>query len=135
MFSGTQNIQFTNKCSGLIVLADSLLRQLFYNLIHNSIVHGQKVNRIRLYYQEEKNQLKLVYDDNGIQPHEKEKIFEEGYGKGTGYGLYLIRKICEAYEWTIHETGVPGKGAKFVMTIPKTNKKGEIAYRFGKHQP
>ena len=33
--------------------------------------------------------LKLVYEDEGvgIPEDEKEKIFTEGYGKGTGYGL------------------------------------------------
>jgi len=47
------------------------------------------------------------------------KIFKEGYGKGTGYGLHLIRKICEVYGLTIKETGKHGKGAKFSITIPK----------------
>lgn len=137
LLSRSKDFEFTVECSGLIVLADSLLRQLFYNLIHNSIVHSQKADQILLQCQEEENQLKIIYEDNGvgISRKEKEKIFEEGYGKGTGYGLYLIRKICEAYGWTIQETGVRGKGALFVMTIPKTTKKGEIAYRFESQQP
>ena len=69
----------------------------------------------------EENHLKLFYEDDGvgIPEDEKEKIFVEGYGKGTGYGLYLIRKICEAYGWTIQETGKQGKGAQFTITIPK----------------
>jgi len=41
----------------------------------------------------------------------KKKIFNEGHGKGTGYGLYLIRKMREVYGWTIRETGKHGKGA------------------------
>jgi signal transduction histidine kinase len=49
----------------------------------------------------------------------KKKIFNEGYGKGTGYGLYLIRKTYEAYGWTIHETGVPGKGRTICYEYPK----------------
>jgi len=133
LFSGIQDIKFTNECSGLTVLADSLLRQLFYNLIHNSLVHGKKVNQIRVHYENGKETLKLIYDDNGvgIPEDEKEKIFEV-YGKGTGYGLYLIRKICEAYGWAIQETGVPGNGARFVMTNPKTSKDGKLSYLFDK---
>ncbi len=68
-----------NDCHGLAVLADSLLRQLFYNLIHNSLKHGEKVTRIRVYYEEDgKDTLKLVYEDNGvgIPKPEKEKIFQ-----------------------------------------------------------
>ena len=79
--------------------------------------------RILVYYKEGKDNLKLVYEDNGVgvAEAEKENIFKEGYGKGSGYGLYLIKKTCEAYGWGIQETGVPSKGAKFTITIPKTS--------------
>jgi len=132
LFSGLASVKFANECQGLTVMADSLLRQLFYNLIDDSLKHGEKASQIRVYYEEGEDQLKLVYEDDGIgiPEDEKEKIFREGYGKGTDYGLYLITKICETYGWTIRETGVPGKGAQFTMTIPKTNKKGIIPYRF-----
>ena len=132
------DMKLVKECQGLFVMADSLLRQLFYNLIQNSLRHGTEVNQIRVYYKEVENgQLELVYEDDGvgIPMDEKEKIFKEGYGKGTGYGLYLIRKICEAYGWEIQETGVPNKGARFVMTLPKTNKDGELSYRFDRKQP
>ncbi|MDI6905517.1 MAG: ATP-binding protein [Candidatus Bathyarchaeia archaeon] len=124
-----------NDCRGLTVLADSLLRQLFYNLIDNSLKYGEKISRIRVYYEETgKDQLKLVYEDDGvgIPKAEKEKIFREGYGKGTGYGLYLIEKMCEVYGWTIRETGKPDKGAEFTITIPKENEKGKILYKLQK---
>ena len=64
------------------------------------------------------------------QRMKKKKIFKEGYGKGTGYGLYLITKICETYGWTIQETDVHIKGAQFTTTIPKSNKRGELNYGF-----
>ena len=58
----------------------------------------------------------------------KKKIFRERYGKCTGYGLYLIRKMCEAYSWTIKETGKRGKGAKFTMILPKNGKGNKTSY-------
>ena len=78
-----------------------------------------------------KNKMRIVYEDDGvgIPKAEKKEIFEKGYGKGTGYGLWLTREICEVYSWTIRETGQPGKGAQFTVTIPKTNESGKIAYR------
>ncbi len=123
--------KLVNECHGLMVLADSLLRQLFYNLIVNSLKHGEKVSQIKVYYEGEKDQLKLIYEDDGvgIPEDEKEKIFLEGYGKGTGYGLYLIKKICAAYGWSIRETGKQGKGVQFTMTIPKTYESGKITYQ------
>jgi len=42
LFSGLINLKVVNDCHGLTVLADSLLRQLFYNLIDNSLKYGKK---------------------------------------------------------------------------------------------
>jgi signal transduction histidine kinase len=126
LFSDLPGVKVVNDCHGLTVLADSLLRQLFYNLIDNSLKHGEKVSQIRVYYETMgKDKLKLIYEDDGvgIPKAEKEKIFQEGYGRGTGYGLYLIKKICEVYGWTIRETGKPGKGAQFIINIPKKDER------------
>jgi signal transduction histidine kinase len=133
LFSDLKGAQLTNDCSGLKVLADSLLRQLFYNLIDNTLKYGEKTTKIRVHYEEEENQLKLIYGDNGvgIPSNVRKHLFKEGYGKGTGYGLYLVKRICDAYGWKIEETGKEGQGAQFIMTIlkkRKDNKKGyEIA--------
>ena len=76
----------------------------------------------------------MVYEDDGIGIHKnkKEKIFEEGDGKGSGYGLYLIRKICEVYGWTILETGKYGKGAQFIMKIPKISTEEKENYKLAR---
>jgi signal transduction histidine kinase len=126
------NIRIINNCQGLEVLADSLLQQLFYNFLDNSLKHGEQVTQIRLRYAEESDGLKLFYSDNGvgIPAVDKPKLFHEGFstGKSTGLGLFLIKKLVEVYGWTISEEGVPGKGAKFAITIPKLNKSGEENY-------
>jgi len=132
LFSDLKGAKVINKCKGLVVLADSLLRQVFYNLIDNSLKYGKKVREIKVYYQKiDDGKLKLIYEDDGvgIPKREKELIFREGYGKGTGYGLYLIKKICEGYEWTIEETGKFGKGAQFIITIPRVNRIGKICWK------
>ncbi|MCW4034840.1 MAG: PAS domain S-box protein, partial [Candidatus Bathyarchaeota archaeon] len=86
LHSDTNKITVTNECKGLTVLADSLLRQLFYNLIDDSLKHGETVSNIKVYFTEEKHQLRVTYEDDGIgiPEEEKEKIFMERYGKGTG---------------------------------------------------
>jgi len=132
LFSDLHGAKIVNECHGLTVLADSLLRQLFYNLIDNSLKHGGKINRIKLYYEETgKDELKLVYEDDGtgIPKAEKKKIFKEGYGRGTGYGLYLMRKICEVYDWTIRETGKYGTGSQFTMTLPRAGENKKEHYK------
>jgi len=133
LFSGL-SVKLVDGCHGLQVLADSLLRQLFYNLIDNSLKYGQKTTRIRIGYERvSSEELTLVYEDDGvgIPAAEKPKLFREGYSTGgsTGYGLYTIKKIVEVYGWTIQETGEPGKSARFVLTIPLTNSNGKENYR------
>jgi PAS domain S-box-containing protein len=119
--SEPQGVKVADETQGLMVLADSLLRQLFYNLIHNSIEHGERVQHITIRHVRVGGDLKLIYEDDGvgIPKGEKKKIFKEGYGKGSGYGLFLIRKMCEVFGWAISETGKEGKGAQFTITIPE----------------
>ena len=50
LLSETEKIEVKNDFLDLIILSDSLLRQLFYTLIHNSIVHGKTVTQIKLSY-------------------------------------------------------------------------------------
>jgi len=130
LFSDLKGAELINECHGLTVLADSMLRQIFYNLIDNSLKYGEKTSKIRVRYKEEKNQLKITYADDGVGlPEEiKSNLFAEGSGKGTGYGLYLIKRICDAYCWAIRETGKQGQGAQFTMTIPKGSKDGKRSY-------
>jgi signal transduction histidine kinase len=133
LFPNLLGIRISNGCRGLVVLADSLLRQLFYNLIDNTLKYGGKATQIRIHYNiADKNQLRLFYEDNGvgIQSDEKRKLFREGHttGKGSGYGLYLIGKMMEVYGWTMQETGTPGEGAHFIITMPKTNPSGKENY-------
>jgi len=126
LFSDLKDVKIVNECRGLTVLADSLLRQLFYNLIDDSLKYGEKIRRIRVLYRTPSaDKLELVYEDDGagIPDNMRSSLFKEGVGKGTGYGLFMIKRICEVYGWTIEEKGIPGKGVQFVMTIPKKSAK------------
>jgi PAS domain S-box-containing protein len=121
------NLKVINDCQGLIVLADSFLRQLFYNLIDNTMKYGKKTTTIQVFYEKiEDGGVRLIYEDDGegISEENKLKLFSEGFSTGgsTGFGLFLIKKMIEVYGWTIKETGEPGKGAQFTITIPKLSK-------------
>jgi signal transduction histidine kinase len=57
---------------------------------------------------------------------DKERIFAKGFGKNTGFGLFLVREILAITGLTISETGFPGKGARFEIRMTPEN------YRFKK---
>jgi signal transduction histidine kinase len=118
------SIEIINSTEGLTVLADSMLKQLFYNLIDNSLKHGKTVTSIQLNYKQDTKQTKLIYQDNGvgIPAEDKARIFSVGFTTGgSGVGLKLVKRMIEVYGWTINEEGESGKGAKFVITIPRNN--------------
>ncbi len=123
------SVKIVNDCQGVVVVADSLLKQLFYNFLDNSFEHGEKVTKIRLHYSLENNEMNLFYEDDGVGvPDENKcKLFEAGFttGKGSGLGLNLIRKMMDVYGWTISEEGKSGEGVKFKITIPKANNAGK----------
>ena len=77
--------------------------------------------------------MKLFYEDNGVGISEanKPRLFEAGFstGKGSGLGLYLIKKMMDVYGWKIEENGEPSVGAKFTITIPKLNRNDQENYR------
>jgi PAS domain S-box-containing protein len=117
-----RDVEIVNEAHQLVVLADSLLSQLFYNLIDNSLRHGKNVSKIQLSYVQRDMEIKLVYEDNGIGiPQEnKLKIFSGKFTTGgSGLGLKLVKRMIEVYGWTITEEGIPGQGAKFIISIPK----------------
>ena len=116
------------------MLADSFLRQLFFNFVDNTRKYGKKTTTIRVHFEKaDQDCLKLVYEDDGVGvPLEnKQRLFKEGFSTGgsTGFGLFLTKKMIDVYGWTITEDGEPGKGAKFTITIPKLNKNGKENYQ------
>ena len=103
------------------VFADPLIVKVFYNLVDNAVRYGGRVTTIRFSVESQEREYMLVCEDDGdgIPADEKEKIFERGFGKNTGMGLFLSQKILSITGITITETGEPGKGTRFEMTVPK----------------
>jgi len=104
----------------LEIYGDPLIERVFYNLFENSLRHGGEVTEITITASKKEDSLLIIFADNGIGiPYEeKERIFEREYGKNTGLGLFLAREILAITGIGITETGEPGRGARFEMTIP-----------------
>ena len=64
----------------------------------------------------------IFFEDDGvgILPEMKEQIFLRGEGpRASMRSLFFVREILDITGITITETGEPGKGARFEMTVPK----------------
>ncbi|MBU1158949.1 MAG: HAMP domain-containing histidine kinase [Candidatus Thermoplasmatota archaeon] len=113
-------IKVVNRLSDVQVYADMMLGRIFYNLIENSLRHGTRITTINVHDAQTENGLIISIEDDGvgIPDQEKEIIFEKGYGKNTGYGLYVTREILDLTGIFIREKGEYGKGARFEILVP-----------------
>lgn len=114
-------ITVENHLSGLEVFADPLIEKVFYNLVENSLRHGEHVTTIAFLYTETGNGLTITYRDNGagISEADRKKLFRKGFGKHTGLGLFLSREILSITGITIQENGELGKGVNFEILVPE----------------
>jgi len=98
-----------------------MLEKVFYNLFDNAQRHGERVTEIAIRCERAPDGIIIIVEDNGvgIAAGEKEKIFERGFGKNTGLGLFLVQEILSITGITIRETGIPGEGARFEIAVPK----------------
>ncbi len=107
------------------VMANSLVENVFSNIIHNAIVHSECKN-IRIYggFDERKGMYKIAIEDDGkgIPDEEKKKIFNFGVkgkkSQGSGLGLYLVKKLVEGYGGKIEVRDAKPKGTAFIIYLP-----------------
>jgi len=116
------NIRLENDIpAGTELFADPLIVKVFYNLMDNAVRYGETITKIRFSLKKSGADLVILCEDdgNGIPAEEKEKIFDRGFGKNTGLGLFLSREILSITGIKIQETGEPGKGARFEIIVPQ----------------
>jgi PAS domain S-box-containing protein len=107
------------------------MRQLFQNLIANGLKYrGEEKPVVRVYSNPSPGSFWEIHvSDNGIGFDEcyLDKIFkpfQRLHGKdapyeGTGMGLAICRRIVERHGGSITAKSEPGKGATFIMKLPK----------------
>jgi signal transduction histidine kinase len=109
---------------GTTVLAGSLLKELFSNLLENALVHSGG-SRIEIHGWSEGDIVTVVHEDdgNGIPPDKREKILQKGYSgagsSGSGLGMHLVRQIARTYGGDIEVTASDLGGARFNITLQR----------------
>ncbi|MBS1496458.1 MAG: GHKL domain-containing protein [Bacteroidetes bacterium] len=113
----------------VFVLGDQFLLQIaINNLIENALKYSPKEGIIKIDLFKKNNTALLEIKDNGpgIADDEKKKVFEKFYrtgneatkrAKGTGLGLYLLKKIIKSHKGNITLTDNMDGGCIFTITL------------------
>ncbi|MGD0081298.1 MAG: PAS domain S-box protein [Methanoregula sp.] len=115
-------IRHSIETENLEVFADPLLEKAFQGIFENTIAHGGLVSTVQVRYRETPDGVAIIYEDDGagIPQEMKERIFSRDGGiRASIRGLFFVREILDLTGITIRETGEPGKGARFEITVPK----------------
>ncbi len=116
-------------CSGsdrnIKVIGGQLLKELFTNLIGNSIKHSGG-SKIRVNVTElDDGRVVCTVEDNGrgIPQEDRDKIFERGYKRGekagSGLGMYIVQEIAESYNGELRADDSELGGLKFEVYLQK----------------
>jgi light-regulated signal transduction histidine kinase (bacteriophytochrome) len=108
---------------------ESQLVQLLQNLAGNALkFRGEAKPRVHVSCSETENEHVVTVTDNGIgiDPQYFERIFmvfqrlhDKGQYPGTGIGLAICKKVVDRHGGRIWVESAPGKGSRFVFTLPK----------------
>jgi PAS domain S-box-containing protein len=129
-FRGLGSLTCRMDIDNLELYCDPVIEKVFSHLIENTQNHAQKATEIRISCRKTPDGLSIIYEDDGIGiPIEKKKdLFIQGAGTSTGFSLFFVHDILEICEMTIRETGEPGSGVRFEISVPKG------LYRIGRNE-
>ncbi len=107
-----------------------LMKQLAINLLHNASKFTPEGGKVWIRLEDEVVSARIIVEDNGIGIPEDQldKIFDHFHQVdgtatrrhgGTGIGLAICKNIVEWHDGRIWVENVPGKGARFVVVVPK----------------
>ncbi|MFX1475117.1 MAG: sensor histidine kinase, partial [Promethearchaeota archaeon] len=118
------------------VLATDLLKDLFFNLLRNSIEYSPDEKRILVKIRPAESEdkawweIRIIDYGRGIEPELKPRLFErflEG-AQGTGLGLSVVWALAKAFSGSVTvEDRVPGdyrQGSVFIVTLQAAKRKG-----------
>lgn len=105
-----------------IVEGGMLLKELFSNLIENSLKHSEG-SKMEISSEEEGEEIRISFEDDGkgIPDEIKEKITEKGFqgedSSGSGLGMHLAKRIALTYGDDFEVKDSELGGARFDITL------------------
>lgn len=124
-----ENIDFklNNSVSKELPFDKKLMETVIKNLCENSVKYG--ASEIKIDIKTIQNKLEIIVADNGngMEQNELKNIFEKFYriqsnnihnSKGLGLGLFFVKKIVEKYSGKTEITSEVNVGTTFKISIP-----------------
>lgn len=113
-------VRRTVELNELEIFADPLLEDVFFTIMENILTHGAGATEVRIHYRQDAGSITIFVEDNGpgIPDAQKETIFGWENKRQGSTDLFLAREILSITGISIRETGMPGTGARFEITVP-----------------
>jgi len=104
----------------LEIFADPLVRQAFRHLMENTVLHAEGATFLLVTYSVSDSGCGIFIRDDGpgIPEGKKAGLFTHKPGREDGMGLFLVKEVLGVTGLTIREDGEPGKGVRFVVSLP-----------------
>ncbi len=106
---------------------ESLLDQVWYNLLDNAVKHSPQHGVIRASLEAETGAVSVSISDQGegmtedVQKHIFEKFYQGDRSRsseGNGLGLALVKRILDLCRGTVTVQSEPGRGSTFTVRLP-----------------
>jgi signal transduction histidine kinase len=123
---------------GLSVEGDrDALKRAIANLLENAIRHAPEGGRVEVTSGQEGRWVWIAVADDGpgVPPEHQERVFnrffrvDKGRARsegGNGLGLAIVQEIARAHGGEVQLRSEPGRGATFVLWLPRSRPAGEV---------
>ncbi|WP_416841527.1 sensor histidine kinase [Haloferax sp. DFSO52] len=101
----------------LVVADPNRLQKLLANLYRNAYEHNDQTLTVTVGRLDDG--FFVADDGRGIPEEDRTAVFERGYSTnvdGTGFGLPIVKRVCNAHSWAIEITESDTGGARFDVT-------------------
>ncbi len=125
------DFQKTYNDANITITTDKqLLHMIVSNLTSNAVKYTPDGGRVRVSYQADDAQVIIAVTDSGIgvPAEDQEKLFSKFFRasnaretviKGTGLGLYIVKKAVEILGGEIDLNSIPNQSTTFTVTLPR----------------
>ena len=124
-----KQLDITTNIEPVNVIADSMLKDLFFNLFHNALKHDPEESvsiQVEVHPAEKPEYIEVHVKDHGpgVPDEEKLRILQRRMGaKGSGIGLTIVNYLLDKYDGSIRVidrvSGDSSQGSNFIVELKR----------------